>query len=749
MYDRSFEPPFCAFRISSRSLEALKIRGTIRRAGTHATRALPGRLSLLLLACLVWGLSSPPAAQSQNFSGLLDKELTVVEDLESEVAGLLGRVLGAGEQEGEIEKVVVTDDRERSLTILISLSGFAAADLHGSILDSDKEEISSIAPVKVGIDSTTSEAEMVFALAENLPEGTSLESMYVKLELTRPGRRLVGKSVLYLAQKRWQVAISAENVIVEVVADPLGDSGDPSLAGEFQPSGAAEAGTPAAADTIAVRPLMTPVRRLEPAAAARPDTPTVRRATQPQAAVLQASIRPETFRLVRMAQLKVGLTEAQREKNAQGPSSRPINLLSLKHGGEAFSVQELNSVLGLDSRVYPDKNENSGIFYFIPSAYRLVWDREGGYGLNVFFRTAEAEGEAGEVQMSARLTAAVGVEGLKIARQLVEAWAGRNGRKFESLDPMPLKNSELHVSLSDDLGRLYDIPEDKIGVQSASQLLSDLEVEWVTDDVTANDMMVVLKERGISGRVEIEGEGDVGRLMIPIDISLTGSGTYQPFAWERGGQWRNATVFPLRLRYVHALLLGSDNQPSILSWDLGRESVPPQAQFRIADSAIAPWQEQAALRIWVDYGVDSECESCAQQALDAIRGGSTALARDWISFRTLRPLSDLDAYMITVRVRSRYFHPRGEEYRTLDELELLEDDSSYEVGPIYLPPEYERGELDELFQYQLMVVMPDGTVHPESGDPGWISSNRLRVPIGSAQVRQSVGYLPGEEPPDR
>jgi hypothetical protein len=726
-----------------------------------------------LLVFLAWGLGSPAAAQGQNFSGLLDKELTVVEDLESTVENLLGDILGGARGlDGEIEGVVVTDDRERSLSLLISLSGFAAADLHGKILDSERELVQGIAPVKIPIDSTTTEAEMVFELAAALPEGTSLESMYVKLELNRPGRRQVGKSVLYLAEKQWQVEVRPENVIVTATARPVGDSGNPGLAGEFQPSGAAgegaEAQPAAPLDTAALRPVYQPAGRViqparlptaQPAAAGeRVDSPTVAPAVRPitaryalpQEAVRRAYIRPELYQLKRPVQLRVGLSDEQREKGAQGPGTRRINLLQLRYGGEALSLQDLKSVLGIDPWVYQDHNANSGMFYFVPSAYRLLWNPEDGYGLNILFRTAEREGEAGRVHMAARLTADISVQGMRLASQLLEAWAERTpGAEFESLDPMPLRSAELEVSLSDDLERLYDIPASEIVVQSATQLLSDLEIEWVTDDVTANDMMVVLERRGIRGHAEFEPAGDLSRVQIPIEISLTSSGTYPPYAWGRGGQWRNATAFPLHLRYVHALLMDRTGNPAILSWDLGGAAVPPQARFTIADAAIQGWQEEAALDMWIQYAVDSECESCAQLALDEVKDGSTELARDWITFRTLRPLADLDAYMIMVELRSHYFHPRERDYRVLGPLELLEDDASYEAGPIYLPPEYESGDLPELFQYRLFVVMPDGTEHPESGTPEWVTSGRPRVNVGSAQVRQSLGYLPGEGPPDR
>jgi hypothetical protein len=49
--------------------------------------------------------------------------------------------------------------------------------------------------------------------------------------------------------------------------------------------------------------------------------------------------------------------------------------------------------------------------------------------------------------------------------------------------------------------------------------------------------------------------------------------------------------------------------------------------------------------------------------------------------------------------------------------------------------------MEPLFEYQLEVVMKDGTSHAGTR---WVSSDRVRVPIGKVQVQQGLGFLPGQ-----
>lgn len=453
---------------------------------------------------------------------------------------------------------------------------------------------------------------------------------------------------------------------------------------------------------------------------------------------------PQSVAIRQRAVFTAGLTSSQTDSGLTGPAAEPIDLLATLRSDVNFDLQRVSEILGISSRVYPDRNTAKGTFYFLPRAYHLRWDPSARYGMSILYRTDTPDSNSAQVQMSAHLNAGIGTADLNIAALLLQAYVRRNNQRFSELRllRMPL-DSAPKLSFADDLRHLYDVPTDRVVIREISDALAEVRVDWVTDARTATDMQTELVTRGLSGRAVLNPQGQtVSSQSVPVDISLRDPGTYGLLSWRRGEPWRNETRYPVTVKRLHALMLDvQDGTPTVLSWALGDSVLPPQARLMVDTTVVPAWVDTLALRTWVEYTVAQRCDPCDRQALTDIRGGSSFAERQLITFQTLTPLADMSAAVITVQVRSRYLRPEAGAMQEAAALMLNADTRDFPATAIY-PPVLEDSTATPppFFEYKVTVVMRDGTEHAGAS---WIPSSRLRVFIGTAQVRQSLGFVPG------
>lgn len=447
-------------------------------------------------------------------------------------------------------------------------------------------------------------------------------------------------------------------------------------------------------------------------------------------------VNPRTFE--RSSPFVYGMRNDITDKRGQGPNlDRPISLTSI---ASSQSVDlEPNDVLNIFESVYPDKNPNSGVWYFAPSRYGLDWDANQGYGMRMMYNATTTEGQIGEVLMAARLTAGVDSAEIQLAQALLVA----AGHTVSTLRALPLARPP-EVSLSGGLKTLFNIPPDKISSNPTSEVLGEIDIAWVTDTVTKENIELALTEEvGINGKLLLTPVGSAAAsLEIPIKINIADSDTFGRFRWVRSQNWRNPTPYPLRLKYLHALML-KDNKPIIYSWGLGNVEIIPMAQVQWDARHIPSWIEKEAKRVWIDYAVKPGCDACDKQVMATITSGVSNITASQIIFETITPLADAGAYKLLVAVRSSYLNPRSHKLQVLPELPLSKDEQEYRSGVLYLG-ERSANAADPIFEYQLSVVMRDGVLHPGTQ---WMPSQNLRVLLGSAQIKSSLGFLPGKEPP--
>jgi hypothetical protein len=341
--------------------------------------------------------------------------------------------------------------------------------------------------------------------------------------------------------------------------------------------------------------------------------------------------------------------------------------------------------------------------------------------------------------MATRLDAGVDTAEIELARSLLRAYAERHTNvKFTDLRALPIDKAP-DVSLADDLQHQYAIPADRIAVNAISDALGQVEVSWATDPVTKENLQLALTEEvGLNGAlVYAPSGGGLGAQSIPVHVRLADAETFGRLAWRRGEPWRNVMPYPLRLRYLHALLL-EGNSPIVYSWNLDEATVPPEARVEMDAGTVPAWLDRRALRMWLDYVPVGDCSPCDQQVIAAISGGTSSLGTSQITVHTITPLADVGAYEIAITVRSRYFDPKAKTVQTRAPLALDADNKDFTVGPLYLgdrqPGEAVPG--DPLFEYLLEVAMPDGS---SKRGTRWLPGDSLRLLIGKVQVEQALG----------
>lgn len=740
------------------------------------------------------------------------KDLTAVTDPADIISGLIGQKLKAG----RIDKVTVSEDSERRLTVHISGSRLAGKSIVADVLGASREAQPQIPSKKTSLDADA--ADITLDLDPAAPEGTEVTSGFLHLTVTREQLSVAEAEQFFALPKKWKRAFSPENVVLQVGMRPEGaaaqlreqpvvvrpqllmikpmafatpvavarpvaapaatlsmesdtdragmdyngsnlSAADPNLCkqlcgndsrckaytyvkpGVQGPTARCYLKSPVpnpARNTCCVSGVKTATATVPPPpppayvapapAIARAVAPAASRATaQPILPVATATL------MLNVSKFQFGMLKKDEDNGAQGPAEMPLDLIS-QIGYDAG--EDPSTVMRIWPQVYMDKNPASGVFYFMPKAYHVKWDRAEGYGLRMVYGAANADGQAGSVMMAARLDSGVDSDDIAFVTDLLKAWKNRNqGSVFTALRRLPIVKPP-EISLAGGLQQVYNIPSDKIAVNAISDALGQIDVQWSTDTVTKENLQAALLANvGITGTLSFTPAGGALEAQrIPVAIRLADSSTFGDFRWKRGEKWRNTTPYPIQLRYMHALLFDND-LPIVYSWSLGDTNVPPKAQAQFDAAAVPSWLEGRAKRMWLDYVVVQNCDSCDRDVIASITGGVSTMGSTPITFHTLTPLGDIGAAEMSVQVRSRYFDPRNRDVQEKGPLVLNADSKDFTIGPLYQDPQASG----PLFEYQIQVVMKDGTTY---NGTNWVAADEARVVIGKAQVKKSLGQLP-------
>ena len=75
--------------------------------------------------------------------------------------------------------------------------------------------------------------------------------------------------------------------------------------------------------------------------------------------------------------------------------------------------------VNINRTIFRDENKKSGVFYYLPNAYSLNWDKESGYAFNVCYLSADDSGR-GKVIITAELKPNITKADIELAKVLLK-----------------------------------------------------------------------------------------------------------------------------------------------------------------------------------------------------------------------------------------------------------------------------------------------------------------------------------------
>ena len=746
------------------------------------------RIAFLSLLFSCGTLLSPLLIHASATEDLTGKTLKPAIGVKFGVESALGSLLG-GTLTGDVTQVIVRRDEPTKIVLAVTYKGFQGGRLWCEVTGSDRK---TLRPVKrsppVTLEDTASEVECTIELDPSAPENTNVRSEYVRVCVAKPEKTTPSYVKAYELSKPWRTGIRPENVVLTVTPKPIGTTQSlgptpsapipPRLILLSAPGGAMPGSSPQLIMRRSVVPARAPTTggtasssqamTAQPPpgqAAAAPSSGQavtgsggsssinnrilIRNANlmTPNTAVIMRTdmvvkMLPPSATVAPINQNQFGVPAEDQNRGAKGPAAIAVEPLAELRSEDI--VLDASHVLGVYPKFYPDQQPSSGLFYFLPYIYSLRWTEDGGYDMRMIYSATRSEGQAGEVAIAARLDAGLGIRERQIASDLMAAYAKSHGLPFTALRAMPIDS--ISVSISDDLRR-YSIPADKIAITGLSDFLGQIDVSWLADPVTKENLQQALVEdMGISGRVTLfPSGGKLPPIEVPLRIRLADFVTFGPFRWNRAEPWRNQTLYPIRLKYLNALVLDSSSRPIVYSWDLSSTLVPPQGRAQWIAGSVPGWIDSQAKRVWLEYAVDATCAACGETVIRSITGGVSTTGPSQITFHTITPLADTGGYEISAQVRSKYFDPQSHDTQTKTAV-MSSDGKDFPLGPLYLgarqPGESVPG--DPLFEYLLTLTMKDGSTYRATR---WIPSDDLRLAIGKHQLEEAFGSLPGPAAP--
>lgn len=689
-------------------------------------------LVTIVLAALV-------SAQPQ--SSLQGRELQPVTDLGAVLQSLASNLFGAG---GRIERVVVVDDGPMTVTVTVTHSGLKGARIAGQIRDRNRDPIRAIAPARADIESSSGEAQLSFRLRTEMATAPQTHSGYLRLLISSPSHP-VPATVTYVLPKTFVGGASSSPVsgagatVTNITPKPVGTAAKLGAKPDYETAPTPQLRLPRKPVLKQVpapqgKPSIHPdtVKKPNTAIVQKPNTTIVQKPNTAIVKLPPSSKKPS----LPLHAFKWGIRPEDKKFGAQGPAAIAVDLF------EDLAVDDVgltgDEILSLSPILFQDQNADSGIFYFVPRAYRTEWTPETGYGLRMLYGAAKGA-DAGEVAIAARLDAGIDLAESKLANDLLAAYAKRHPKtKFTAVRPLPI--DAVAVSLASGLTQ-YSIPAEKIATVAISDVLGQVEISCVTDAITKESLQLALVEDvGLSGAVTFTpAGGKLGAQQIPARLRLADADTFGTIAWKRDEPFHNRSLYPLTLTYLHALIINpKTNKPVVYSWDLGNAQIAPGARVEWNGSQVPSWIDRDAKRLWVQYRPVATCRPCDQRVIAEITGGVVATSATELVFRTITPLAETGAYELTVRVRSRFFDPEAQQVQERS-IVLGADGQDFPIGPLYIgeqPPGTSIGE------YAIDVAMKNGTVHKAQR---WLRVEGLRVLIGTSQIKESVGLIPSAQ----
>jgi hypothetical protein len=576
-----------------------------------------------------------------------------------------------------IDSVIVLDDAPLQLTVMVYFSGVSKANIQVSVATDKAQSKSYIAPQIVTVMEGQSPAEIT--LKAVMPENMEIQSKFLSVEMKDPDRIAQQKDYIFSLGKRWTSQIKGENLVQIINLEPIGS------AVSLWQLGAAD-------------PLPNPSK------AVASTTPSL------------------TTRTGIPAPGPTG------DKTPRGPSRQPFSLWDNIKTDIDFELSDINNIR---TEIYPDINPASETFYISPVAYNLRWNKEEGYqNFKVLY------GANNEVMFNAGLDAGITSKQLETTRYLI-----RKLMKSQNVEMSSPKiqlfgaNTAPAMSLKSDFQGVFQIDPSKLDVTAPTDFTSPLQVSWATDNKT-RDMIVLALQNGVGLNGTLTFGTDSIVRKIPVSIAFNDKRNYGKIIlekenWRQSG-WQNPFPYPVKIRYMHALLdngIQNDGSNYIYSWNCNGPVAPPSSRINFNGAKIPQWFDSSnkVIQIWLEYDI-MPCPSCTQTLLQSLTTGLSGSSESNITFQSMDLVSSLDAKLVQVRIKSIQADPAHNREAEIS-ANITKDGDDIKIGPLY-PGQDKRLS----YQYKIIVVNSQAQI-----ETSWISETSPQVYLNKANLERIMG----------
>jgi hypothetical protein len=434
--------------------------------------------------------------------------------------------------------------------------------------------------------------------------------------------------------------------------------------------------------------------------------------------------------------------KAAQDLDGRGPANRPLHLqdLSVEGLGSFPGVEGLQSITNLSLTLFPDANEASGLYYYLPSGYFLNWDPEEGYYLAMDYKYEQESGE--NVLIDARLSPGPVQDDRQFLLELLKSYLQQNGGATHPLEKTKLLELPATYEVRFDWGDL-GVPE--LTVSGIDGVTREIALTLATEVGTRQMLASKLGSKlGLRGEVEIvphavtEGQPPLPNQIVHARLMLTDD-AYAEQRWQRSTEehsvFQNHHPFPVKLKHLCYLYRAPD-ELKLRGYDLGDALLGPGDAAKLPNAKITNQidDSERVLRAWYVYSLVND-ETSREQVISELTGGIGSLPVKRISIEVLSSeelFSQYHLYKLVVLVRSRFFDPRNEE-EIENSYELGAGDAGLELAPLYVPAEV----AEPLYRYRigLVTAAAEQFLDDEWRLPGALGD----ILIGSTQVEEVLG----------
>jgi len=436
------------------------------------------------------------------------------------------------------------------------------------------------------------------------------------------------------------------------------------------------------------------------------------------------------------------------DRSGEGPMEAPIPLATLLNirGLSDFGI-DLTSIANLSLQVYPDKNQDSGIFYYRPQQYFLHWTPEDQYYLSVDYKPEQASDK--NVVIDALLTPGSVQDDVQVLRRLLMVYL-RSQPSYSRLDagiinqlvvlPLPAR----YEAMFDWRG--YGVDSEDISVTGVDPDSRQFGIQIVTDVATKELLLGKLADpSGLSGDVRIlpqevtSAQPALSPFTVRARLKLADNEAYTRAPWRRSGgefsTFTNDYEFPLRLQHL-TYLIEESGALKLRGYDLGGQELLPGDVAKIANEKVTDQiGSSAVVRSWYSYSLRND-EAYRDAIISSLTGGVGAIPVTDVDIQVVRSSELFEQYnmfKIIVVVRSEYFDPNPDSDGMLEKgYEFADDTDRLAVAPLYKP---EASTLP-LYEYKIGVITNDGSSHQDAEWRQTSTGFGSGIFIGSNQIEE-------------